>query len=228
MSDSHESDDDNSAVQPTVEIEEESTKQGTRGDSPPLNVGGRIDNYFIDGVEEGDEIAIMEKHQKPCPEVSANFLSRFTFWWFNPLMLLGYKKALEIHDLYLLRDKDLAQNVGSEFVSQWKIESKKQKPSLLKALHRSFGTPFYLAGIIKVFYDITQLASPVFLRWLIEFVADPEMDSYIGYLYAIGLTIMNVIGLILVHQYFHIVMRQGMNVCCTFIIILTYTSSQLD
>lgn len=188
---------------------------------PKSPTSARIDNYFIDGVEETDEIKIQEKHQKPCPEVDANILSKFTFWWFNPLMVLGYKKALEMGDLYLLREQDRAENVGKNFASSWKAESTRRKPNLLRALHVSFGTPFYLAGIIKVFYDVTQLASPVFLRWIIEFIADPEMDSYIGYLYAIGLTLMNVVGLILIHQYFHIVMRQGMNVCILFQIFNT-------
>ncbi|KAL0491571.1 ATP-binding cassette, subfamily C [Acrasis kona] len=170
------------------------------------------DEYFTQGVEEGDQIATQEKHKKVIPEVTANFLSRITFWWFNPLVVQGYKKVLEMNDLYNLREEDRAKNVGKMFEHYWVEELKKKNPSLLLAIHRAFGTRCYLAGIIKVMYDVIQLVSPIFLRLLIQFVSDPTIDTYYGYAYVFGLTALNLVGLLMIHQFFLIVTRQGMNI----------------
>ncbi|KAL0484005.1 ATP-binding cassette, subfamily C [Acrasis kona] len=178
----------------------------------PMHLSGRIDEYFTQGVEEGDQIAIQEKHQKVTPEIDANFFSRITFWWFNALVVLGYKKVLEMGDLFHLREEDRAKNVGKILEHHWEEELKKKNPSLLLAIHRAFGTRFYLAGIIKVMYDVIQLVSPVFIRLLIQFVSDPTIDTYYGYAYVFGLTALNLVGLLMIHQYFHIVTRQGMNI----------------
>lgn len=34
------------------------------------------------------------------PEKHANFFSKLTFSWLNPLLLTGYKRPLEVDDLY--------------------------------------------------------------------------------------------------------------------------------
>eukprot|EP00058_Branchiostoma_floridae_P021695 XP_002607185.1 hypothetical protein BRAFLDRAFT_118636 [Branchiostoma floridae] len=62
---------------------------------------------------------------KPSPEESCSFLSKITFWWFNPLVILGYKRALERADLYSLNHVDRSDHVVPAFEKEWQKERQK-------------------------------------------------------------------------------------------------------
>ncbi|XP_078692715.1 multidrug resistance-associated protein 1-like isoform X6 [Branchiostoma floridae x Branchiostoma belcheri] len=62
---------------------------------------------------------------KPCPEETCSFLSKITFWWFNPLVILGYKRALERVDLYSLNHVDRSDHVVPVFEKEWQKERQK-------------------------------------------------------------------------------------------------------
>ena len=117
-------------------------------------------------------------------------------------MATGYKKVLEMSDLYRLRPNETAGLLADNFANSWKGQS---KPSLIKTLHLVYGRRFYMAGIIKFVYDITQLVSPYFTKLIIDYVSKPDEPAWIGYSYAIGLLLLNIVGTVLVNQYFHIV-----------------------
>ncbi|XP_078610231.1 multidrug resistance-associated protein 1-like isoform X2 [Branchiostoma floridae x Branchiostoma japonicum] len=61
----------------------------------------------------------------PCPEESSSYLSKITFWWFNPLVILGYKRALETADLYSLNQVDRSDHVVPLFEKEWQKERQK-------------------------------------------------------------------------------------------------------
>ncbi|XP_035695041.1 multidrug resistance-associated protein 1-like isoform X5 [Branchiostoma floridae] len=67
---------------------------------------------------------------KPSPEESCSFLSKITFWWFNPLVILGYKRALERADLYSLNHVDRSDHVVPAFEKEWQKERQKCHSSL--------------------------------------------------------------------------------------------------
>ncbi|XP_070580038.1 multidrug resistance-associated protein 1-like isoform X1 [Ptychodera flava] len=58
----------------------------------------------------------------PCPETSASFLSKITFWWFTGLVIRGYKKPLEREDLWSLNAEDAAGSVFPKFEREWQKE----------------------------------------------------------------------------------------------------------
>ncbi|XP_066291274.1 multidrug resistance-associated protein 1-like isoform X10 [Branchiostoma lanceolatum] len=62
---------------------------------------------------------------KPCPEMLCSFLSKITFWWFNPLVILGYKRALERADLWSLNHVDKSDHVVPVFEKEWQKERQK-------------------------------------------------------------------------------------------------------
>ncbi|XP_071813084.1 multidrug resistance-associated protein 1-like isoform X5 [Apostichopus japonicus] len=67
-----------------------------------------------------------------CPEETASFVSRLTFWWFTSLISLGYKKPLETTDLWTLRDRDKASTVVPNFRKHWRAEKRKAAASYHK------------------------------------------------------------------------------------------------
>ncbi|XP_072838914.2 multidrug resistance-associated protein 1 [Pogona vitticeps] len=63
----------------------------------------------------------------PCPESSASFLSRITFWWITGLMVRGYRQPLEAKDLWSLNKEDTSEEVVPGLVKNWTKEYAKAK-----------------------------------------------------------------------------------------------------
>ncbi|XP_010717779.1 multidrug resistance-associated protein 1-like [Meleagris gallopavo] len=64
---------------------------------------------------------------KPCPEFSASFLSRITFWWITGLMIQGYRRPLEAKDLWSLNKEDKSEEVVPGLARNWAKEWAKTK-----------------------------------------------------------------------------------------------------
>ena len=47
--------------------------------------------------------------QKENPRDTAGFLSVLFFWWMNPILVLGYKRDLELDDLYAPQEEDRSE-----------------------------------------------------------------------------------------------------------------------
>ncbi|XP_072337955.1 multidrug resistance-associated protein 1 isoform X3 [Scyliorhinus torazame] len=65
------------------------------------------------------------KDSNLCPELSAPFLSRITFWWFTGMTVLGYKRPLEPGDLWSLNRKDKSKAIVPHLVEEWEKECAK-------------------------------------------------------------------------------------------------------
>lgn len=57
----------------------------------------------------------------------ANFFSKLGFSWLNPLLLLGYKRPLEMSDLHEIPSKYHSQQVAEAFGRIWDEEKQKAK-----------------------------------------------------------------------------------------------------
>ncbi|XP_032003692.1 uncharacterized protein LOC116464541 [Hylobates moloch] len=75
--------------------------------------------------------ASLEKN--PCPESSASFLSRITFWWITGLIVRGYRQPLEGSDLWSLNKEDTSEQVVPVLVKNWKKECAKTRKQPVKA-----------------------------------------------------------------------------------------------
>ncbi|KAM9424656.1 LOW QUALITY PROTEIN: ATP-binding cassette sub-family C member 3 [Pholidichthys leucotaenia] len=63
----------------------------------------------------------------PCPEATAGFLSRITFWWFTSLAIKGYKMPLEAKDLWSLNERDSSKVMVPRLLKEWEKEQAKTK-----------------------------------------------------------------------------------------------------
>lgn len=59
------------------------------------------------------------KSPSNCPELSASFLSRIFFCWFDRLAWVGFRKPLEQKDLWDMKPEDGAGEVMPEFAKHW-------------------------------------------------------------------------------------------------------------
>ncbi|XP_066521779.1 ATP-binding cassette sub-family C member 3 isoform X3 [Hoplias malabaricus] len=58
----------------------------------------------------------------PCPESTAGFLSKMTFWWFTSMAIKGYKSPLETKDLWSLNKQDSSEMVVPNLLREWEVE----------------------------------------------------------------------------------------------------------
>ncbi|KAG0202488.1 hypothetical protein BGX28_005009 [Mortierella sp. GBA30] len=162
------------------------------------------------GVHLGDD-----DFQK-CPEDEANIFSIASFHWVTDLMRKGYAKPLTMDDLWVLKKEDQSKNVSLTFEQAWEKELKKEHPSLIRALARAFGRPFYVAGVWKAVNDILGFMQPVLLREMLRFVMSYKTDSpqplYKGYIIACLMFACSVSQTTVLHQYFHLCFRTGMHI----------------
>ncbi|XP_039213001.1 canalicular multispecific organic anion transporter 1 isoform X2 [Crotalus tigris] len=72
----------------------------------------------------------MKEAAKKNPEITASFLSSITFHWYNSMVVKGYRKPLEIDDLWDLRDSEKTQQVFCTFEKSMKVGVRKAQRKL--------------------------------------------------------------------------------------------------
>ncbi|XP_033149992.1 LOW QUALITY PROTEIN: multidrug resistance-associated protein 1 [Drosophila busckii] len=75
-----------------------------------------IINCFADGLPRQTKY---KRGENEIPELSASFLSRITYRWFDSMALKGYRKPLEEDDLWDLRPQDSCKEVMPTFAFYW-------------------------------------------------------------------------------------------------------------
>ncbi|KAJ1996422.1 hypothetical protein GGI25_000485 [Coemansia spiralis] len=182
----------------------------------------RINEYILPEDTDvlgafGNSSYTEESTGKCAPEESANIFSRLSFAWMSPLLEFGQHKQIGEGDLWKLPAKYAPLNVVEKFDANWQYElsnSMHHTPSLLRALWKTHGAPFALAGVFKLIQDILQFTQPVLLSRLIGFVASHATDNPLpisyGFFYATAMLICQAIQTIFLHQYFQLGMVTGM------------------
>ncbi|KAJ2233691.1 hypothetical protein IWW45_003979, partial [Coemansia sp. RSA 485] len=153
-----------------------------------------------------------------APEDEANIFSRLTFSWMSPLLVMGQHKQIREGDLWALPGQVAPLNVAERFGDHWQNEldqsTPARQPSLVRALWRTMGWPFALAGLFKLIQDVLQFSQPVLLSRLIGFVASYATDHpqpvSDGYFYAASMLVLQVVQTVFLHQYFQLGMTTGM------------------
>uniref|UniRef100_A0A7N6BYH4 ATP-binding cassette, sub-family C (CFTR/MRP), member 3 n=1 Tax=Anabas testudineus TaxID=64144 RepID=A0A7N6BYH4_ANATE len=77
----------------------------------------------------------------PCPETTAGFLSRMTFWWFTSMAIKGYKMPLEAKDLWSLNQRDSSKAMVPTLLKEWEKEQAKAKSEQNQASQAVYSKP---------------------------------------------------------------------------------------
>ncbi|XP_058043060.1 ATP-binding cassette sub-family C member 2 isoform X2 [Ahaetulla prasina] len=72
----------------------------------------------------------LKEAAKKNPEITASFLSSITYHWYNSMVAKGYRKPLEIDDLWDLRDSEKTQQVYCTFEKRMKTGVRKAQRKL--------------------------------------------------------------------------------------------------
>ncbi|XP_068572812.1 cystic fibrosis transmembrane conductance regulator isoform X1 [Cebidichthys violaceus] len=127
------------------------------------------------------------------PVEDANFLSKYFFWWTTPLLRKGFRKKLELTDVYKAPSFDLADNLSERLEREWdrEVVSAKNKPRLMRALARCFIGPFAFFGVLLYFGEASKTVQPQLLgRIIASFDPFHAPERSQGYYLALGLCLL--------------------------------------
>ncbi|KAJ3340676.1 hypothetical protein HDU93_006533 [Gonapodya sp. JEL0774] len=159
-------------------------------------------------------------------------------------MLKGFRRPLMMEDLYELPD-DLHSHVLSERLSaNWDKELelhrewlkhadadgnvdpslKLKRPSLLRAIWRTFGFAWTIGGLFRLVSDSCQVVAPIVLQkliaWFTATAVDPDNAPGVGYGYGLAciLLALQLILSFFVNQYFYATMKVGFSIRAAIIV----------
>ncbi|EMR09579.1 hypothetical protein PNEG_02165 [Pneumocystis murina B123] len=105
---------------------------------------------------------------KVIPEAHANIISKLLWSWLDHLMVLGFKRPLEISDLWFIDEKRTSKKLGDELLKHYE-KHKQKKQGLLLALNDTFRNHYWSATIIKFFCDLLVILSSLMVKYIIIF-----------------------------------------------------------
>ena len=186
-------------------------------------------NYTLSsgGTTYGANKTPLEDFRIQSPEEKANIFSRLCYYWINPLLKAGNERVLEDEDLFDLAHKDTSKFNGDKFHKMWQEETLRPKPSMVRALFRSFGTPFLVAGILKIFNDILTFAGPICLNRIVYYIQEGTDDPWKPYLWVVLMTVSAICLSFISQAYFDIVYRISMRVSLSFLFPSSFLYSSL-
>ncbi|KAK0751378.1 P-loop containing nucleoside triphosphate hydrolase protein [Schizothecium vesticola] len=168
----------------------------------------RSSNATLSLENAGDELGVPEA-TTPLPESTANWLSTLTFHWLSPVIRRGYTRPLQLDDLYAMPGNRLAEDHADRLERCWaaSLETNRDRAAssgrtrtpfwarrtsdataLALALNRVCFRWFWLGGLFKLAGDLSQILSPLLIRFLIHTLSDPSPQARrAGFGYAVGL-----------------------------------------
>lgn len=168
--------------------------------------------------------------KQTCPELSTSFLNQITFNWFTGLAVKGYKRPLEREDLWSVNERDRADNLIPQFYHNFRQQFKEHEPdhkpaykpisetpsathpSVLIPLFQTYKFTFISGALLKLTFDLLQFVAPALLRYLISFIQNHDQPLWYGISIASGMFLVAVVQSMILHQYFHLMFRLGMNI----------------
>uniref|UniRef100_A0A182IVJ8 Uncharacterized protein n=1 Tax=Anopheles atroparvus TaxID=41427 RepID=A0A182IVJ8_ANOAO len=151
----------------------------------------------------------------PNPRQNANIFSTLTFWWTIDLFRKGYSKVLELQDLFRPLDVDRSDVLGDRLEKKWfEQQAGPGRPSLVKAIFKTFWREYGVLGIITIFNDIfIRLAQPIFLgKLLLYFREDTDVTRESAFYYAGAIVLLNAMSVVTINQYVLGSFQNGMKV----------------
>uniref|UniRef100_A0A8D3CX89 Cystic fibrosis transmembrane conductance regulator n=1 Tax=Scophthalmus maximus TaxID=52904 RepID=A0A8D3CX89_SCOMX len=115
------------------------------------------------------------------------------FRWMTPLLRKGFRKKLQLTDVYKAPSFDLADNLSERLEREWdrEVVSAKNKPRLIRALARCFFGPFAFFGVLLYLGEASKTVQPQLLgRIIASFDPFHAPERSQGYFLALGLCLL--------------------------------------
>lgn len=147
-------------------------------------------------------------------EYTAGVLSQLYFQWMVPLLSVGYRRPLELNDIWQVNPKRSLDRLapGFEGALACRLRSKSRLDPLLLALYDTLKFNFVVGGLAQLIAGSIQVLTPFVLKYLIAFVQEafiayatggisPHVGRGIGLV--IGIACMQVLQSLCANQYYY-------------------------
>lgn len=172
------------------------------------------------------------------PRAGANIFSALTFSWILRTFWVGYRRDLEVTDLYTPLKEHTSGILGVKIAKAWEEEceayqrrleqstksgsvKKVKEPSLMKVLIRCFGFKTLIYGLFMAIMEILlRVAQPLLVGRMLLYFNSMEVDKFMAYWYAVGIILCSALNVFVVHPYMMGILHIGMKVrvaCCSLI-----------
>ena len=164
------------------------------------SIPGNVEDGICAGIEEKAKL----------PELTANWLSILTFNWLSPVLGTGYTRPLQVDDLYDMPSNRLVEDHADRLEKSWSARLERNRNRMASSglrawrpfwARRTTDTTvltlalndvcfkwFWLGGFFKLCGDLSQMISPLLIRFLIATLSDPSQQALrSGFGYAVGL-----------------------------------------
>lgn len=176
----------------------------------PYEPNGTAISASVMNDQEQDLLSKPEaKHQKICPQQNSSFLSKITFWWFNQMAITGFRRSLQIDDLWELNPDNKTKNISPKFDLNWhsgsgngRLKKKRYEQSIsapgsknakivsfidyqpktagiVKTLTKTFGWLFLSGAVFKLCNDLLQFISPQLLKLIFKIFSEFLPNFYL-------------------------------------------------
>lgn len=116
------------------------------------------------------------------PEETSGIFSIGVFFWLNKMFLLGYRKVLNVDDLYPLDQALNAQALHEKFVTKMDYTKLKgDKFGLVKVLIRTLAVPLLVPIVPRLALIGFTISQPLLMEKLLEYLSQPTLDTNVGY-----------------------------------------------
>ncbi|KAI9852566.1 MAG: hypothetical protein M1824_001855 [Vezdaea acicularis] len=136
--------------------------------------GGKKKKWYkrLNPLKWGEKPPVPEE-RTVSREYGASFLSMLTFQWMAPIMRTGYRRPLELNDIWLVNPDRRAEIMAEKLSASFSTRvARGDKYPLLMALHETYKREFWIGGLCQFTSSILQVLSPFTLRYLIQFAGE--------------------------------------------------------
>ncbi|KAK8770954.1 hypothetical protein V5799_025802 [Amblyomma americanum] len=147
------------------------------------------------------------------PYLTSGPLSTLMFIWMTPLILKGYRRSLELIDLFKPRPELVTRVKYDEWSAYWNQEldsagympqdgscdCKRPEPSLFRTMRRAFWKPVLVGCILAMLRTVVRTAPALLLHLITGYMASDE-PTWKGVMYAVGIVAANFITAIFVRH----------------------------
>ncbi|KAJ3346286.1 hypothetical protein HDU83_003188 [Entophlyctis luteolus] len=152
---------------------------------------------FVEDLDTG-------KRARPTPLGSnVNVFSRLTYWYMQPLLVLGASRPLVLEDLWRPDKNQAISVIFQKFEREWKKELHREKDAILsRALLRAFYPPL-VVGFFQYWISFAcSFVNPLLLSSMLTFIADPSSPNYVGYAISVGIFLAGILNVFMNVQVF--------------------------
>uniref|UniRef100_A0A182NES5 ABC-type glutathione-S-conjugate transporter n=1 Tax=Anopheles dirus TaxID=7168 RepID=A0A182NES5_9DIPT len=167
-----------------------------------------------------------EKLKNPNPELRSSFFSRLFYLYFDSYAWRGFRKPLTDDDMYDLNPEDTSRALVPPFDKYWfeSVEKGRRKQiaadkkagkaglvykpnaatngSVLPAMVKAYGGPFWFAGMLQFAISGLQFASPYLMQEMMAVIA-LDGPFWKGMIITLGLFLTSLLIALFNGQYFH-------------------------